>query len=250
MANDIHEDYPPANPAEWARADEERRKSGAGGFGNSAGTGRKARRRRGGGGRTYVAIVVLLVILIGGTAAAYLNGWIDIPGLAGLKAIGGGGSGATAGLDKSKTTVIFSGNAKELASPNGNLVQPDKSDPSIAWIRSSLREASTAGATEGVSVEIKSPFANNIVGKRVELTISARAPDQGSPSPFAVAFTTEDIATSGWVVFTPTKEFEDYTFDYQVPATVGVAQHVGIWSDISGRGVPLAIRSITVTVLN
>ena len=61
---------------------------------------------------------------------------------------------------------------------------------------------------------------------------------------------TPSMVLSGWVVFTPSPEFDDYSFDYRVPARVGTAQYVGVWSDISGRGAPLAVRSITIEPLD
>jgi hypothetical protein len=207
---------------------------------------RRARRgstRRGTTG-TYIAIVVLLALLIGGAYAAQVAGLVDFRAM-----LAGHGSGQHASDGGNGGQLVFSGKAGELAAPAGNLVQQDKSDSSVTWIRSSLREAGPSGPTDGASVEIKPPLATDLVGKQIRVTISARAPDQGTPMPFAAAYSSADAGTSGWIVFTPTKEFEDYTFDYQVPATVGTAQYIGIWSDISGRGAPLAVRAITIRVL-
>lgn len=233
MSREVDDDYPAAEPVEprEAPAGEARSKRAAGFDGGRA--------------ATYVALVVLLAVLIGGAYAAYVENWID---LSGIMASGGGGartSGrATAG------ELVFSGNAGDLAALSGNLVQQDRSDPSVTWIRSSLRQADAAGPTDGASLQIKPPLATDLVGKRIRVTISARAPEQGPPAPFAVAYSSADVGTSGWVVFTPTKEFDDYAFEYQVPATVGTAQYVGIWSDISGRGAPLAVRAISIRKLD
>lgn len=244
MSDEIHDDYPPRDPAEWSeRPPDQSRRSRAAGA--DAGLPARSPRRRG-SGRTYVAIFVLLAILIGGAYVAYVNDWVDLGGVTSLVARTGGPAARSADIGK----PVFAGNAHDLASPAGNLVQQDKADASVAWIRSSLRQADASGATEGASVQIKPELAGNLVGKHIRLTISARAPDQGTPSPFAVAYSTANVGSSGWVVFTPTKEFDDYSFDFTVPATVGSAQYVGIWSDISGRGAPLAVRVITVTALN
>jgi len=93
------------------------------------------------------------------------------------------------------------------------LVQQDKADPSTTWIRSSLRQAAATGATDAASLQIKPPLATDLVGRRIRLTISARAPDQGIPAPFAVAYSAGDVGSSGWVVFTPGTEFDDYSFE-------------------------------------
>ena len=252
-ADEIRNDYPPEDPTAWsrARAGEERLNRATG---LAAGGRAGEKRRRRGNRSTYVAILILLAILVGGGYFAHVRGWIDladlpaIPGLPSIAGITGGGGASPPRVDRAK--LVFSGNAGELASPAGNLVQQDQADPAITWIRSSLREAVTTGATDGASLEVKPPLAGDLVGRRIRLTISARAPDQGTPAPFAVAYSAGDAGSSGWVVFTPSTEFDDYSFDYQVPATVGTAQHVGIWSDISGRGAPLAVSRITIEPLN
>lgn len=223
--------------------------NGAAGGGSGRG---QRRQRRGSRARTYVAIVLLLVIVAGGGYVAYVDNWIDLGGiwidLSGILPSGGAGARTNGGLATGQ--LVFSGNAGDLAAPSGNLVQQDKSDPSVTWIRSSLRQADPAGPTDGASLQIKPPLLTDLVGKSIRVTISARAPDEGSPAPFAVAYSSANVGTSGWVVFTPTRQFDDYSFDYQVPATVGAAQYVGIWSDISGRGAPLAVRAISIRKLD
>ena len=239
MSRQIHEDYPPTEPAEWQEAPtgQEARLNRAAGGGRGG-----ARRRPRGRAVAYVAIILGLVILGGGAYVAYVENWIDLGGI-----IPGG---AAARPSSGTGELVFSGNAGDLAAPSGNLVQQDKGNPSVTWIRSSLRQADPAGTTDGASLQIKPPLVADLVGKHIRVTVSARAPDQGSPVPFAIAFSAAKVGTSGWVVFTPSKEFNDYSFDYQVPATVGEAQHVGIWSDISGRGAPLAVRAISIRKIN
>jgi hypothetical protein len=199
----------------------------------------RRRRRRRGNTWKYVAILILLAILLGGGTAAYVENWIDLSGILPTRV-------ADAGRARDSAELIFSGNAGALAAPAGNQVQQDKDDPRITWIRSSLRQASPAGATDGASIEIKPPLLDDLIGKRIKVTVSARAADQGPPQPFAIAYSAGDLGTSGWRVFTPSAEFDDYSFVYQVPTKVGAAHHVGIWSDISGRGAPLAVRSISI----
>lgn len=206
---------------------------------------RRKRPPRRAGITTYLAIALLLVVLVaGGGYLALVEGWIDLDGNA--------PAGETVARTASSPAAhpVFSGNAHDLVAAPGNLVQQDGSNASVTWIRSSVREASAAGATDAASLQIKPELAANLVGKLVEVTVSARAPDQGTPQPFAVAFSSANVGSSGWVVFTPTKEFQDYAFTYRVPATVAQAQYVGIWSDISGRSTPLAVRSIAIRPLS
>jgi hypothetical protein len=246
LSRQIHEDYTPAEPAEWQNArNGEERSNGAAGDGRG-GVRRRPRSRT----AIYVAVIVGLAILGGGAYAAYVENWIDFSWIGISASMPGGGAATRPSGSLVTGDLVFSGNAGDLAAPSGNLVQQDKSNPSVTWIRSSLRQANPAGTTDAASLQIKPPLVTDLVGKHIRVTVSARAPDQGSPAPFAVAFSSAKVGTSGWVVFTPTKEFNDYSFDYQVPATVGEAQHVGIWSDISGRGAPLAVRAITITKIN
>jgi hypothetical protein len=187
----------------------------------------------------YAAVALLLVIVTGGGVAAYVGNWIDIGGM-----LPHGGGGRAAGGDAGQ--VVFTGNTPPLAARPGNLVQQDRSDPSITWIRSSLRQADASGATDAVSLQVNPSLAADLVGRRIRVSISARAPDDATPAPFAVAYSSADAGSSGWVVFTPTREFADYSFDFQVPDKVGTGQYVGIWSDISGRNAALAVRSISI----
>jgi hypothetical protein len=240
LSHHANEDYRPAKPLDW---DEPAEKAGEGrALGTNGNPVRRQARRR-----SIVPIllvlVIALVVLAGGLYGAQVEGWLDLSSI-----LSGDGLGTRPGAETGH--LIFSGKATELASPTGNLVQQDRSDGSVTWIRSSIKQAGPAGSTDGASIEIKQPLATNLAGKRIRVTISARAPDSGSPVPFAAAYSSANVGTSGWIVFTPTKEFDDYAFEYQVPATVGTAQYVGVWSDISGRGAPLAVRTISIRTLN
>jgi hypothetical protein len=245
LSRQAHDDYPPAEPIDWADgepANEPRRRRATGG-----GVGKRPRARKSRRGRAFAAVAgVLVVLAAGGIYEANMAGWLDL----GAMLPGGSGPRARPAVGADAERLVFSGKADELASPAGNLVQQDRSDSSVTWIRSSIKQAGPAGQTDGASLEIKPPLATDLVGRRIRVTISARAPDQGTPVPFAAAYSSANAGTSGWIVFTPTKEFDDYAFEYQVPTTVGTAQHIGIWSDISGRGAPLAVRSIAIRRLD
>jgi len=242
LSRRANEDYGSVKPLDWDEPAEKAREARALGTGGNQ-LGRQARRS------SIVPILLVivgaLVVIAGALYGAHVAGWLDLSSI-----LSGEGLGTRPRGSAETGHLVFSGKAAELASPTGNLVQQDRSDASVTWIRSSIKQAGPAGSTDGASVEIKPPLATDLAGKRIRVTISARAPDEGTPVPFAAAYSSANVGTSGWIVFTPTKEFDDYAFEYQVPATVGTAQYVGVWSDISGRGAPLAVRTISIRTLD
>jgi hypothetical protein len=148
----------------------------------------------------------------------------------------------------SNAVVIFSGKPSELTAAPGNTVQADSSAATISWISSSLRTAKANGTTDGVHVKVPPTLSKDLPGKRIRVTVSARG-SEGGLAPFAVAYSTASGRTSGWLVFEPTAQFADYSLNFKVPRAAGSDQYVGIWSDIAGRGTPLAVRQVAITVL-
>ena len=112
----------------------------------------------------------------------------------------------------------LSGRASELTAAPGNTVQQDTSDPSVSWTRSTIKTASAKGSTDGVSVKVPSSVSDQIQGKRIRVTVSARGATN-SLAPFALAYSAGE--NSGWVVFDPTAEFKDYSLRFAVPRTAG-----------------------------
>jgi hypothetical protein len=144
-------------------------------------------------------------------------------------------------------TVIFSGRADALRAAPGNTVEQDRSDSSVSWIRSSLRTARSNGATDGVAIEIPPSLLPKGETRRVRVTVSARRAAGAPPSPFALAYSTGSAGNSGWLVFDAGEDFKDYSFNFVIPRDASTLSHfVGIWSDISGRGAPLAVRGATI----
>jgi hypothetical protein len=145
--------------------------------------------------------------------------------------------------------VIFSGNnIGELRQTRGNVIQQDPSNSSVVWLRSSLTAAKATGATDGVSVAVPRDFAAE--ARRVRVTVSARGGGGANQAPFALAYSAGSAGNSGWLVFEPTNSFKDFSFNFALPRVAPESNHyVGIWSDITGRGAPLAIRRITITPL-
>jgi hypothetical protein len=188
-----------------------------------------------------VSVVVLLGLFGGGLYFASRHNWFNFSRVQ---------SSSPAVPSVESATVLFSGRANELSAGLGNALQQDTSDPSVVWIESSLKAAKPSGATDGVSVKVPSPLSEQVQGKRVRVTVSAKS-GKDAPSPFAVAYSTGAASNSGWIVFQPTRDFDDFSFVYRVPRSSGsgVTHYVGIWSDIAGQGVPLAIRRVAITPL-
>jgi hypothetical protein len=144
-------------------------------------------------------------------------------------------------------TVIFSGRADALRAAPGNAVEQDRSDSSVSWIRSSLRAARSNGATDGVAIEIAPSLQPKGETRRVRVTVSAKRAAGAPSSPFALAYSTGSAGNSGWLVFEASDDFKDYSFNFVIPRNAATLTHfVGIWSDISGRGIPLAVRGATI----
>jgi hypothetical protein len=143
-------------------------------------------------------------------------------------------------------TVIFSGYARDLTAASGNTITEDNSVEPLVLISSSVRTAKPNGATDGVSVRVPSSVSENLQARRIRVTVSAARTDGANSSPFAISYST-DRGNSGWRVFQPTNEFRNYSFTYAVPNVAGVAHFVGIWADIGGGSIPLAVRRITVS---
>jgi hypothetical protein len=142
--------------------------------------------------------------------------------------------------------VIFSGRSGDLKPAPGNTVRQDDSDASTVWLRSQVRSAKSSGSTDGISLQVPSEVLQKIRGKRIRVTVSAAGT---AASPFAVAYSA-GVANSGWVVFQPTGKFQDFSLNFAVPRDSDSNNYVGIWSDIDGRGTPLAIRQVAITILS
>jgi hypothetical protein len=203
--------------------------------------GGNTRRKR----RSPVIFIALAVALLIGVAAvlayfAYRNDWFGVGSLS---------PSASIERAREQATVIFSGQASALSAASGNTVQGNQSS-TVAWIRSSLVQAKSSGPTDGVSVTVPTTLSDGLAGKLIRVTVSAARGNTSSLPPFAVTYSTAGAGNSGWSVFQPHKAFEDFSFNYRVPPRAGgLAQYVGIWSDIEGQNAPLAVRSIKITVL-
>lgn len=198
--------------------------------------------------RPIIVVLAVLVVLAAGAFAAIHFRLID-PAQFGMGGSPGGatGGGGSAG-PVAEAEIIFSGDSALLAAAPGNTVQADQA-AEIAWLRSTVKSASAAGTSDGVSLLIPKALLPRFEGRRVRVTISARSGADGAPIPFAAAYSAGPKGNSNWVVFVPEKQFSDHSFSFVVPIgdLEGSDDHrIAIWSDIEGRGAPLGVRSITI----
>jgi hypothetical protein len=231
----------PSHPYHRQQAEEERRRLQAAISAAQPGPSRTKPARS---GRVAITLVGFLI------ATAAVTGYVlyryDLVGF--LSNSAGHPSVDDSDSAKMQDVVIFSGRANELAKAPGNTLEEDDSAEPVTWITSSVRTASPSGSTDGVSVKIPSSVSENLQTRQVIVTVSAaRKAGADSSAPFALSYST-DSRDTGWRVFQPTSEFKEFSFSYRVPNVVGGTNFIGIWADISGRSIPLAVRCITVSV--
>jgi len=230
----------PSHPYHRQQAEEERRRLQAAISASQAGPSRTKPVRFG-----RVAITIVGFLIATAAVTGYLLYRYDLLDFLSNRA---GHSVGDSGAAKMQEVVIFSGRANELATAPGNTLKEVDSGEPVTWITSSVRTASPDGSTDGVSVRIPNSVSENLQTREISVTVSAARKDGAdSSAPFALSYST-DSGNTGWRVFQPTSEFNDFSFSYRVPNIVGGTNVIGIWADISGRSIPLAVRRITVSV--
>ena len=150
--------------------------------------------------------------------------------------------------------IVFDGLANEINAGQGNSVVQGVTDASRATVivRSRQANARAVGTTQGAYVQLKPEIIGGLVGKRVRVTVWARAANENPTKLFGIAYSRGQAASTGWIAFEPTNEIQPYSFAYKVPAAAtqgGAADYIGIWSDIAGANGGLEVRLITVRAL-
>lgn len=203
---------------------------------------RKAPAKRG-GGWLYVVIIVIVLLVAGGAALYILNpSWL--PFFAGPKDI----------VLETGSHIVFDGRATEMTAGQGNTVVQGVAEEgrTTVIIRSRRKNARAVGTTEGAYVQLKPSVSSELAGKRVRVTVWARAGMEKPSTLFAVAYSRGGSGTTGWIAFDPSKDIKPYSFVYRVPAAATqntTGDYVGVWSDVSGLGGALEVRLITVRVM-
>lgn len=108
-------------------------------------------------------------------------------------------------------------------------------------------DASSAGRTEGYSLLLPEAFEREASGKRVHIAVVARKSTDVPRAGLAVAYSTNEVGNSGWKCFLMTDDFEQYSFEWDVPKLIaGGGDYVGL-SPILGYAIEL--RSVTAQIL-
>lgn len=150
---------------------------------------------------------------------------------------------------KPAARIVFNGQVNEItAGQNNTVVQGSTDSNPTVIVRSNHTNARPTGTTEGAYVQLAPDIARDFAGKRILVTVWARAGAQRPSTLFGIACSSVQ-GSSGWVVYSPTAMLKPYSFAYRLPATATPnprAHYIGIWSDVAGAGGALEVRLITV----
>ena len=122
-----------------------------------------------------------------------------------------------------------------------------------AAMTSTLTAPSSAGVTGGNYIPIPDPPAEQVfAGQTVRIDVIARA-SGATPSPsFAVAYSTSQVGNSGWQTFTPTSQWQTFSYTYTVPAPgtpgTGGKDYLGIWADTTGGGGEIQVAEVRIYI--
>jgi hypothetical protein len=98
--------------------------------------------------------------------------------------------------------------------------------------------APSGGRTGGFSIRVPDSLEAAASGKRIRVTVSARAAE-GEQAEFSLAYSTNEVGNSGWRKFKASSQFETKSFEYDVPTMKkGYGDYVGILP-VPGPGVEL-----------
>jgi hypothetical protein len=107
--------------------------------------------------------------------------------------------------------------------------------------------AAPIGHTGGLSIRLPDSMEVAASGKRVRVSVIARAP-LGHAAEFSVAYSTNEVGNSGWRKFTAGKQFEAKSFEFDVPPMKeGRGDFVGI---LPGPGSAVEIETLKVEVIS
>ena len=106
----------------------------------------------------------------------------------------------------------------------------------------------SSGSTGGVFIQVVENGVNT-AGKKVLIEFMAKKPSTSSSNEFALAYSTNSVGNSNWNMFTPTTNWEKYSFSYNVNSTNENMDYLGVWGDTSASGLGVLIDDIKVKVL-
>lgn len=104
----------------------------------------------------------------------------------------------------------------------------------------------SSGIPEGVVATIPEGTAAAFSGKRIRLRLSAKQPASSASAEFAITYSTNDGADSGWQTFVPTASWTTFEFTYDVPANGTATDYLALWGDTSGSGLGVLVDALSV----
>lgn len=116
---------------------------------------------------------------------------------------------------------------------------------------STLTNPVSTGTTDCTYLTISENAALSFSGKRVRVSVYAKAPSSGAASEFALCYATNDVGNSGWQKFSlPSSWGAKKQFVYDVPEpTSGGNDFIGVWGDTSGVGNGVLLDNIVIEVI-
>ncbi len=108
-----------------------------------------------------------------------------------------------------------------------------------------------AGRSAGVFGTLGPNYEAGFGGRKLEITITARAGRTDALEEFSAGYFTVGVGDSLWHNFVLTKDFADYTFVFKPKPPQGRPGNdfVGIWPGDAGNGHSMELKSIHVKVL-
>lgn len=104
----------------------------------------------------------------------------------------------------------------------------------------------------GAFVTLPPAVADLFSGRRIRISVTARAAPVQSSERFSVAYITVQQTSSGWFAFEPTEEkFTDFSFEYTPPqksSEDGVI--IGIWPDTAGGSGAVEVLAVRVELVD
>jgi hypothetical protein len=146
--------------------------------------------------------------------------------------------------------IVLDGSPREEAVvPQGTLAEPAKTADGKTVLRLSGGDRAdpptAAGRTGGYSIRVPDNVEAAASGKRVRVTVNARAAHGTETAEFSLAYSTNEVGNSNWRKFTVGHQFEFKSFEFDVPPmTNGNGDYVGILP--AGSGVEVTMLKVEV----
>jgi hypothetical protein len=147
--------------------------------------------------------------------------------------------------------IVLNGSAREgLGFPPWMLVEPAKTVDGKTVLRLSRSHLAdppqSAGSTWGYRIRLPDSIEAAASGKRVRVTVNARAVGETKTARFSLCYFTNEVGNSDWRKFTVGDQFEPTTFEYDVPPMKnGNGDFVDILPE-SGSGVEVTMLRVEV----